>query len=45
MEIVDKRWPRALEALRDVGTKPYLRFRVREPGGTLATVTIDLAAA
>ena len=49
MEIEDKRWQSAMDAIRDsirvVGTKPYLRFRVRDELGALSTVTIDLAAA
>ncbi|MCA0419603.1 MAG: DUF3164 family protein, partial [Proteobacteria bacterium] len=49
MEIADERWQSAMEAIRDsirvIGTKAYLRFRVRDEHGALSTVTIDLAAA
>ena len=49
MEIEDKRWQSAMEAIRDsirvIGTKAYLRFRIRDEQGALSTVTIDLAAA
>ncbi|PZU93141.1 MAG: sulfate transporter [Chelatococcus sp.] len=49
MEIEDKRWQSAMDAIRDsirvIGTKAYLRFRVRDEQGALSTVTIDLAAA
>ncbi|CAM5764636.1 DUF3164 family protein [Bosea minatitlanensis] len=49
MEIADERWQRAMEAIRDsirvIGTKAYLRFRIRDEDGAWSTVTIDLAAA
>lgn len=49
MEIADERWQRAMEAIRDsirvIGTKAYLRFRMRDEDGAWSTVTIDLAAA
>jgi hypothetical protein len=49
MEIADERWQSAMEAIRDsirvIGTKAYLRFRIRDEQGALSTVTIDLAAA
>ena len=49
MEIEDKRWQSAMDAIRDsirvIGTKAYLRFRIRDEQGALSTVTIDLAAA
>jgi hypothetical protein len=49
MEIADERWQRAMDAIRDsirvIGTKAYLRFRIREEDGAWSTVTIDLAAA
>lgn len=49
MEIADERWQRAMDAIRDsirvIGTKAYLRFRIRDDDGAWSTVTIDLAAA
>ncbi len=49
VEHSDERWQSAMEAIRDsirvIGTKAYLRFRIREQDGTWSTVTIDLAAA
>lgn len=49
MEIEDKRWQSAMEAIRDsirvIGSKTYLRFRERDDQGAWSTVTIDLAAA
>lgn len=49
MEIADERWQRAMDAIRDsirvIGTKAYLRFRIRDEDGAWSTVTIDLAAA
>ncbi|WP_346358007.1 DUF3164 family protein [Bosea sp. (in: a-proteobacteria)] len=50
MEIADERWQRAMEAIRDsirvIGTKAYLRFRIRpDANANWSTVTIDLAAA
>jgi hypothetical protein len=49
MEVEDPRWQRGMEAIRDsirvIGTKAYLRFRIRDEAGALGTVTIDLAAA
>lgn len=49
MEIADERWQRAMDAIRDsirvIGTKAYLRFRIRDEDGGWSTVTIDLAAA
>lgn len=49
IEHSDERWQRAMEAIRDsirvIGTKAYLRFRVRDDQGAWSTVTIDLAAA
>lgn len=49
MEVADKRWQSAMDAIRDsirvIGTKAYLRFRIRDEQGALSTVTIDLAAA
>lgn len=50
LEVADERWQRAMEAIRDsirvIGTKAYLRFRIRENANdNWSTVTIDLAAA
>lgn len=49
IEHSDERWQRAMDAIRDsirvIGTKAYLRFRVRDDQGAWSTVTIDLAAA
>ncbi|MBN9471695.1 MAG: DUF3164 family protein [Bosea sp.] len=49
IEHSDPRWQSAMEAIRDsirvIGTKAYLRFRVRDDQGAWSTVTIDLAAA
>jgi hypothetical protein len=50
MEVDDERWQRAMEAIRDsirvIGTKAYLRFRMRpNANANWSTVTIDLAAA
>lgn len=49
IEHSDDRWQSAMEAIRDsirvIGTKAYLRFRVRDEDGSWSTVTIDLAAA
>lgn len=50
LEVSDERWQRAMEAIRDsirvIGTKAYLRFRIRPDGNSnWSTVTIDLAAA
>lgn len=50
MDITDERWQRAMEAIRDsirvIGTKTYLRFRIRpDANANWSTVTIDLAAA
>ncbi|WP_291639112.1 DUF3164 family protein [Bosea sp. (in: a-proteobacteria)] len=49
IEHSDPRWQSAMEAIRDsirvIGTKAYLRFRVRDGQGAWSTVTIDLAAA
>lgn len=49
IEHSDPRWQSAMEAIRDsirvIGTKAYLRFRVRDDQGSWSTVTIDLAAA
>ncbi len=33
------------DSIRVIGTKAYLRFRIRDEHGALSTVTIDLAAA
>lgn len=49
IEHSDPRWQSAMEAIRDsirvIGTKAYLRFRIRDEAGAWSTVTIDLAAA
>lgn len=49
IEHSDPRWQSAMDAIRDsirvIGTKAYLRFRVRDDQGAWSTVTIDLAAA
>lgn len=49
IEHSDPRWQSAMEAIRDsirvIGTKAYLRFRIRDEQGAWSTVTIDLAAA
>lgn len=50
LDVADERWQRAMEAIRDsirvIGTKAYLRFRIREDANdNWSTVTIDLAAA
>ena len=50
LEIEDARWKQAMRAVRDairvVGSRTYVRIRMREShGAPLQTVTIDLAAA
>jgi hypothetical protein len=50
VEILDERWQRAMDAVRDsiriLGSKAYLRFQTRPTAGAgWSSVTIDLAAA